>query len=407
MTRTEKLLAELIALPSVNPAFLPPRHPHAGEKHVADFLATVAARAGLEIEFQKVNFKRWGETPGEPFFEDDRPGSRGRSPHQANERGLVRSNVIARLRPKNKIRQTILLAPHLDTVGADGTRFIPQRKNGRLHGRGACDTKGSVAAMLSALCELANSKNRPLETEIVFAGLIDEEHAQAGSRALAASGFKANLAIVGEPTKLQVVTAHKGSLWLELETRGKAAHGATPQFGKNAIHEMARIVDLLETDYAARLRKRKHPLLGTATVNVGTISGGTQPNIVPDICKISIDRRTLPGETDSKVRNEIAALLRARKLSAKISSAKLAPALPLETNHKLPLVQKFLKSIGQSKPLGVHFFCDAAILSAGGIPSVVFGPGDVAQAHTTDEWISLSELERGKNLLLNFLKSLS
>ncbi|HEY3932356.1 MAG TPA: M20 family metallopeptidase [Verrucomicrobiae bacterium] len=374
MTRTEKLLAELIALPSVNPAFLPPRHPHAGEKRVADFLAAVAARAGLEVEFQKV-------LPG-------------------------RSNIIARLRPKNKIKQTILLAPHLDTVGADGTRFIPQRKNGRLHGRGACDTKGSVAAMLSALCELANSKSRPLETEIVFAGLIDEEHAQVGSRALAASGFKANLAIVGEPTKLQVVTAHKGSLWLELETRGKAAHGATPQFGKNAIHEMARIVDLLETDYAAQLQKRKHPLLGTATVNIGTISGGTQPNIVPDHCVISVDRRTLPGETDAKVKKEIAALLRARKLSAKISSAKLAPALPLETNYKLPLVQKFMKIVGQSKPLGVHFFCDAAILSAGGIPSIVFGPGDVAQAHTADEWISLSELERGQNLLLRFLNSL-
>jgi acetylornithine deacetylase/succinyl-diaminopimelate desuccinylase-like protein len=394
MTRTEKLLAELIALPSVNPAFVPPdgtsarqarfRDPRYGEKNVADFLATVAARAGLEIEFQKV-------LPG-------------------------RSNVIVRLRPKNKIRQTILLAPHLDTVGAAGTKFIPQRKNGRLHGRGACDTKGSVAAMLSALCELADSKSRPLETEIIFAGLIDEEHAQAGSRALVGHASRLSsagrrdacptLAIVGEPTKLQVVTAHKGSLWLELETRGRAAHGATPQLGKNAIHEMARIVDLLETDYAARLRKRKHPLLGTATVNVGTISGGTQPNIVPDICKISIDRRTLPGETGAGVKNEIAALLRAKNLSAKISSAKLAPALPLETNFNLLLVQKFLKSVGQLKPLGVDFFCDAAVLSAGGISSVVFGPGDIAQAHTADEWISLSELEHGKNLLLRFLNSL-
>ena len=374
MTRTEKLLAELIALPSVNPAFMPPRHPHASEKNVADFLASVAARAGLEIELQKV-------MPG-------------------------RFNLLARLRPRNKVRRTILLAPHLDTVGANATKFIPQRKNGRLYGRGACDTKGSIAAMLTALCELADSKSLPLETEIVFAGLIDEEHAQAGSRALAASGFKADMAIVGEPTRLQVVTAHKGSLWLDLETRGKAAHGATPQLGKNAIHEMARIVDLLETDYAAQLRKRKHPLLGAATVNVGKISGGTQPNIVPDFCKISVDRRTLPGETDAKVKREIAAFLRFMKLSANISSTKLAPALPLETNYKLPLVQQYLKCVGQTKPLGVHYFCDAAILSAGGIPSVVFGPGDIAQAHTEDEWISLTELERGKNLLLQFLNSL-
>jgi acetylornithine deacetylase/succinyl-diaminopimelate desuccinylase-like protein len=260
--------------------------------------------------------------------------------------------------------------------------------------------------MLSALCELANSKSRPLETEIVFAGLIDEEHAQAGSRAMAASGLKADLAIVGEPTRLQVVTAHKGSLWLELETRGNAAHGATPQFGKNAIREMARIVDALETDYAAQLRKRKHPLLGSATVNVGTIFGGTQPNIVPDHCAISVDRRTLPGETEATVKREMTTFLRAGRLSAKVSNTKLAPAVPLETNYKLPLVQKFLKSVGQTKPAGVHFFCDAAVLSAGGIPSVVFGPGDIAQAHTADEWVSLAELERGKNLLLNFLKSL-
>ena len=404
MTRTEKLLAELIALPSVNPAFVPPppaasarqarpSHPFAGEKRVADFLASFAARAGLDVEFQKV-------APG-------------------------RSNVIARLLPPGKIRQTILLAPHLDTVGAGDSQFVPRRKNGRLYGRGACDTKGSVAAMLTALCELANAKSRPRETEIVFAGLVDEENAQIGSRALVrSSAFRrlgqpaattdrlkaglqtAVLAIVGEPTRLQVVTAHKGSLWLQLETRGRAAHGATPQLGQNAIYEMARIVAALETDYAARLRKRRHPLLGTATVNVGTISGGAQPNIVPDGCAITIDRRTLPGETEAGVRREIAALLRARKLSARISSKKLAPCPPLETSPKLPLVRHFLRSTGQTRPAGVDFFCDAAVLSAGSISSVVFGPGDIAQAHTADEWISLAVLEHGKNLLLNFMKSL-
>jgi len=412
MTGTEKLLAELIALPSVNPAFAPSdgasarqarlRQSHYGEKRVADFLASVAAKAGLEVELQKV-------LPGRP-------------------------NLIVRLLPRNKIRQTILLAPHLDTVGADESQFIPRRKNGRLHGRGACDTKGSVAAMLTALCELANAKSRPAETEIVFAGLIDEEQAQAGSRALVVEKFQGavrssafrrageavdcpsrlkaelqtvDLAIVGEPTRLQVVTAHKGSLWLQLETRGKAAHGAAPHLGQNAVHEMARIVDALETDYAVRLRKRKHPLLGAATVNVGTISGGAQPNIVPDRCAITIDRRTLPGETEAGVRREIAAFLNSKNLSSKISSTKLAPALPLETNPKLPLVRQFLRSIGQSKPAGVDYFCDAAVLAGAGIPSVVFGPGDIAQAHTADEWISLASLERGKNLLLNFLKSLS
>jgi acetylornithine deacetylase/succinyl-diaminopimelate desuccinylase-like protein len=380
MTRTEKLLASLIALPSVNPAFAPAADSSGrqgsqyGEAKVVDFLATIAAKAGLDIEFQNV-------LPG-------------------------RSNVIARLRPSHRIRHTILLAPHLDTVVAEDAQFKPQRKNGRLYGRGACDTKGSVAAMLIALCELAEVGPCPRETEIVFAGMIDEENAQAGSRSLAASGFKADLAIVGEPTRLQVVTAHKGSVWLQLATRGRAAHGAKPHLGKNAIHEMARVVDILETDYAARLRRRKHKLLGTATVNVGTISGGTQPNIVPDGCAISVDRRTLPGETEARVYREIAGLLKSKKLSATISSAKLAPTLPMETNGQLPFVQAFLRGTGQKKFAGVDYFCDAAVLSAAGIPSVVFGPGNIAQGHTTDEWISLAELERGKNLLLKFLKSL-
>jgi acetylornithine deacetylase/succinyl-diaminopimelate desuccinylase-like protein len=212
---------------------------------------------------------------------------------------------------------------------------------------------------------------------------------------------------VGEPTKLQLVTAHKGSLWLHLETRGKAAHGATPHLGKNAVHEMAKVVDLLESGYAAQLRRRKHQLLGAATVNVGQISGGTQPNIVPAACRITIDRRTLPGETEASVCREISARLRAKNLSAKISNSKLAPAPALETDPALPLVRQFSRSLGQTRPVGVDYFCDAAVLSAGGMPSVVFGPGDIAQAHTADEWISLAELERGKNLLLNFLKSLS
>jgi acetylornithine deacetylase len=375
MNKTSRLLEELIALPSVNPAFLPARHPHAGEGRMAELLAAVAASAGLEIEFQKA------------------------LPH--------RPNLLVRLLPKSKPSQRILLAPHLDTVNVvDDRQFSPRRKGGRLYGRGACDTKGSVAAMLTALCELARSPQRPAKTEIVFAGLIDEEHAQSGSRALVGNGFEADLAIVGEPTRLEVVTAHKGSLWLQVETRGKAAHGATPQIGRNAVHAMARIVDFLETGYAAQLRRRQHPLLRHATVSVGSIAGGSQPNIVPDRCVISVDRRTLPGETEAAVCRDLERLLRNENLPASVTSQKFAPCVPLETNVKLPLVRQFLRSTGQTRPVGVNFFCDAAILGHGGIPSVVFGPGDIAQAHTADEWISLASLERGRELLLHFLKSL-
>ena len=377
MTAAAKLLRELIALPSVNPAFLPADDPRGGEQRVADFLAATAARAGLAVEFQTV-------FPG-------------------------RANLLARLTPTGPVKQRILLAPHLDTVGTAAmpdTLFQPQEKQGRLFGRGACDTKGSVAAMMTALINLTRAGRRPATTEIIFAGLIDEENGQSGSRALAGSGFMADLAIVGEPTRLQVVTAHKGDLWLRLETRGKSAHGARPELGRNAVHAMARIVDLLETTYARQLRKQRHPLLGHATVNVGTIAGGTQSNIVPDHCAISIDRRTLPGETEASVRRELRALLRQHKLAAAIADTKGAPCEPLETNLELPLVKQFLHSVGQGTPIGVDFFCDASVLSAGGIPSVVFGPGDIAQAHTADEWISLAQLERGTALLTRFLQSL-
>lgn len=374
---SKRLLRELVAIPSINSAFLPADDPRAGEKDVADFLAVTAARGGLEIEFQEVFPKR--------------------------------ANVLARLLPQEKIRQRILLAPHMDTVGEPGlgdSLFRPREKNGRLHGRGACDTKGSVAAMLSAVLQVARSPNRPRSTEIIFAALVDEEHGQFGSRTLARKGPRANLAVIGEPTQLKVVTAHKGDVWLRLSTKGKAAHGARPDLGDNAVHTMARIVDLLEGDYAAELRRRRHPLLGSPTINVGSIQGGTQPNIVPDRCEITLDRRTIPGETEESVRREIQALLKKHKLAAMFDNEKVAPCIPLETDPNLPLVQLFMNTARQRRSVGVDFFCDAAPLAQGGIPSIVFGPGDIAQAHTADEWISLRSLEDATQMLIRFLQRL-
>jgi len=374
MDTTEALLRELIALPSVNPAFVSAGNPRAGEGVVSEFLADKAVRAGLDVSFKKA-------MPQRP-------------------------NLLLTLRPRNKARRRILFAPHFDTVNGTDEQFVPRKSGGRLYGRGACDTKGSVAAMASALFELARRGHRPTETEIIFVGLVDEEDRQTGSRALAASGFKADLAIVGEPTSLRVVTAHKGSLWLRFETRGKSAHGSRPELGRNAVHEMSKIVNLLETDYAESLRQRRHPLLGYATVSVGVIAGGTQPNIVPDQCSILVDRRTLPGETEASVMREIHQLLSREDLHAFSAHNKLDRCDPLETNPRLPVVAQLLESAGQREPAGVHYFSDAAVLAGGGIPSVVFGPGDIAQAHTSNEWVSLAELEKARMLLLRFLQSL-
>ena len=373
---TTRLLLELIARPSVNPAFLPPGDIRAGEGGVADFLEGLAGTGGLD-------FERSGVLPG-------------------------RFNVIVRLTPSATVRQRVLLAPHLDTVGfpALDEQLQPRLDKGRVHGRGACDTKGCVAAMFQALIQVARSGRRPQETEILFVGLIDEENGQAGSRHFALHGPKAALAVVGEPTRLRVVTAHKGDVWLRIKTRGRSAHGATPHRGRNAVLTMARVVEVIEGEYGPSLQQHRHPLLGTATVNVGSIQGGSQPNIVPDECVISVDRRTLPGETEADVRRELRRHLRRHQLAVTFENLRLAPCPPLETEPDLPLVRQLCRSASQRRTWGVDYFCDAAPLSAGGIPSIVFGPGDIAQAHTADEWISVASLDRGTAILEKFLRSL-
>lgn len=377
MRDVRSLLQSLVAQPSVNPAFLPEGDPRAGELRLAHWLASVAAGAGLDVSMDEV-------VPRRP-------------------------NLFARLAPSGRVRHRVLLAPHLDTVGVTGKRediFRPRIQGGKLHGRGACDTKGCVASMLFSLMNVARGGARPAHTELIFAGLIDEENGQAGSRALARSGLKADLAIVGEPTRNQVVTAHKGDLWLVLRTQGRSAHGSTPHLGKNAVHAMARVVDLLETRYASDLARRSHPLLGSPTVNVGAILGGSQPNIVPASCSIQVDRRTLPGETERGVKREITTLLKPHALTVGFDSLREAHCPALETDPANPWVSRLLRCAGQQHPAGVHYFCDAAVLAAGGIPSVVFGPGDIAQAHTDDEWIALASLDESARLLTRFLRSL-
>ena len=373
--KPEKLLADLIALPSINPALEAENPDWQGERRMADYLAHQGDRAGLEIEFQEV-------FPG-------------------------RANILARLTPSGgSPAHRILLAPHLDTVGvSDASRFTPVTEGDRLHGRGACDTKGSVAAMFTALLRLAGRKGRPRNTEIIFVGLVDEEVGQNGSRAFAKSDIKADLAIVGEPTRNRLITAHKGDCWITLTTRGKAAHGSRPELGRNATLEAAKAIQLLETVYADQLKQRRHPLLGSPTVNVGVVRGGRQPNIVPEHCEIVIDRRTIPGETSATVRKELAKLFREANLKVVIEHDDKNPCLPLETDADQPLVKQLMKTLRQKAALGVDFFCDASPLAAGGIPSVVFGPGDLAQAHTTDEWISVRSLNRGTDQLETYLRA--
>lgn len=375
MSSVVQLLRDLIALPSVNPAFTTPDHPLTGEHRVAEFLLAKARQAGLEAKLCPVLPRR--------------------------------SNLLVRLRPVGKVRARVVLAPHFDTVTVTDERQLrPRLQQGRIYGRGACDTKGSVTAMFTAVLRLAKAGRRPQHTEILFAGLVDEENGQSGSRTLARQGLKADLAIVGEPTCLQVITAHKGDLWLRVETRGRAAHSSQPELGENAIEAMAEVVRLLQGPYAKGLKRRKHPLLGCATVNVGMISGGKQPNIVPDACEIRVDRRTLPGELDRRIIADIGRMLKRGGCAVRITDWKGAPSRALDTDPSLSLVRSLMKIAGQRRPAGVNYFSDAGVLGQAGIPSVVFGPGDIAQAHTVDEWIAVEQLNQGTDLLTRFLEGL-
>ena len=374
MSQVVRLLRDLIALPSVNNAFLPPGDPHAGEELVADYLKNRARKACLEIETQATNSGR--------------------------------DNLIVRLKPLGQATHRIILAPHMDTVGGDLDKiFRPTKKCERLHGRGACDTKGSVAVMFHAMEHLAK-RHRPANTEIVFIGFVDEECNQTGSRAFSKLKLKANLALVGEPTRCRVVTAHKGDLWLRLSTRGKAAHGARPELGRNAVHTMAKCIDTIETEYAQNLGKRRHPVLGHPTINTGIVRGGSQPNIVPDVCEADLDRRTLPGESFTTISREIGEVLKKRGLKARLTNVKGYTCPAMETDPTLPMVQQLMRTVRQTKPLGVDYYCDAANIATTGVPAIVWGPGDIAQAHTADEWISIRQLERGMDVLTRFLLSL-
>ena len=375
LSSLNRLLWELVELPSINPSLEHEDEGLSGEEKIAIYLEDLAKVAGIETKRMKV-------LPG-------------------------RQNLILRLKPSRKIKTRIMLTPHMDVVPAEPDAFNPKIKNECLFGRGACDTKGSIASFFHAFLRLSKEANRPKNTEIIFVGLVDEEFGQAGSRVLARKGPKAKLAIVGEPTSLRVVSAHKGNLWIRLSTTGKAAHGSTPQHGTNAITRMSPILEALTNDYQKLLSKKNHPLLGSPTISIGTIRGGSQPNVVPESCEIEIDRRTIPGETDESVEKEMRNLFRKLKIkSPEFSATRSVPCHPLETDPTLPLVRSFLKASNRRTTIGVPYFTDASPLSMQGTAALVYGPGNIAQAHSKNEWVSLEEVEKAEQSVFRFLSNL-
>jgi acetylornithine deacetylase/succinyl-diaminopimelate desuccinylase-like protein len=359
------LLGELIRIPSVNPEG-DPGIADPGEARLAEYLAGILRELGAEISLREV-------LPGRP-------------------------NVVARFPSKQVGAPRILLAPHTDTVSVAGMTIAPfsgELRDGKIWGRGASDTKGPMAAMISAISRCLDILPS-LGYEIWFAGLMGEESGQYGAKALA-SEERFDFVIAGEPTDMKTVHAHKGSLWVTLTSQGKAVHASAPERGDNAIYKMTTAIESIRARVIPEIQQAEHPLLGRSTMSVGTIRGGSKSNIVPDHCEATLDIRVIPGEDPER----FIALVKEAALGVSLT---YHGSTPLFTDPGHPLIGK-LVSLGAS-PVGAPWFCDAAVFAEQGMPAVALGPGSIAQAHTADEWISVSDLEAGAVFFEKFLRSL-
>lgn len=365
-----ELLQDMVAIPSVNPSGTPGTD-QTGEQTLAEYIADFLRSLGAEVALEQVE-------PGRP-------------------------NLVASFTPE-KPQAHLAFAPHLDTVSVAGMTIPPFEaavRDGKLFGRGATDTKGPMAAALWALHEWAKSPARARSRiRWSFLGLMSEEAGNDGAIALAKKGFSSDLMLVLEPTQLGVVTTHKGALWLEVETTGVACHGSTPDRGRNAIYAMRRVLEIIESQIIPDLSKQAHAKLGVPTINVGTISGGSKINIVPDRCLIEIDLRVVPGIDAEKFRSQLESDLRAVVPDVTVRQQRYSP--PLDTNEALPWVQRLGNAARGFTT--APWFSDASILGGSKCPAVCIGPGSIAQAHTKDEFILLRDLEDGATFFRRWIQ---
>ncbi len=311
-----------------------------------------------------------------------------------------RNNVIARVPGRDPSRRVVFEA-HMDTVSIKGMTidpFDPVVKDGKMHGRGSVDDKAGLAAMMHAIADIHASGEKP-PCELWMAAVVDEEYSFRGVVKLC-EDLQAHAAIVAEPTEMRCVIASKGCVRWRIRTKGKAAHSAKPHLGINAINAMARVVLAMQEDHA-RLAAAPHPLLGPGTCNVGVIHGGVQVNFVPDEATIEIDRRLLPGEEVETVLASYQSMLDdlARQHPDVIAEME-KPMLqdwPFQTEASSPLVtlsRDILRSMHRDDTVcGVPFCSDASKFGRLGIPTILFGPGSIDQAHAAVEYVECSQVE--------------
>jgi acetylornithine deacetylase len=320
-------------------------------------------------------------------------------PFQTYEVLPNRSNIVARVEGKNPQR-TLLFESHMDTASVTVMTidpFKPVIEDGKLYGRGSCDTKAGLVAMIHALRRLKQSGEKP-NANVLFCGAIDEEYIFRGALHLA-ENFKADGAVIAEPTELKIIRAHKGIARFRLTVQGRAAHSAKPHLGVNAITKMARILQRIEEEIVSTFAQRDHPLTGGPTLNVGVIQGGVQVNFVPDRCVIEIDRRVIPGETPEGSLKPFYALMEQMKQADPELNVALETFLmdaPMETPENAVISQVAAQAcrhvLGHATFTGVPYGTDASKFTRAGTPSLVFGPGSIDQAHGAVEWVECAQV---------------
>lgn len=357
----EQLLSDLVSINSINPDLIPGAP---GEAEIARFIADWAEKADLEVHMQ------------EPVS------------------GRPNVVVIARGTGGGK---SLMLNGHMDTVGVEGMArpHQPYIQNGRLYGRGSYDMKGGLAACMLAVKEASQQK---LRGDVILTAVMDEEYAGLGTMDIA-KRYHAEAAIVAESTELDLVLAHKGFVWFEIETIGVAAHGSRPELGVDAIAKMGLVLTELEK-LSQRLRSHPaHKLLGSGSVHASFIRGGRELSTYPDSCVLSVERRTLPGESPAMVEVELEEIIQRSSKADPAFKASLRRGMdrtPMETPEDAEIVKVVNESAAKvlkrgPKVAGVPYWTDAATLWAAGIPSLLFGPIG-AGAHAIEEWVDLQSV---------------
>ncbi len=364
------LTRTLVAIDSRNPSLV---SDGPGERACADVLAHTLSQWGFRVEIQET---------------------------VAN-----RPNVVARIGRSGG--RTLLFNGHLDTVGVEGMIHAPwdaEVREGRIYGRGSSDMKSGVAAMCAAALRVVDAK---LDGEVIIAAVADEEYESVGTRALIASGIRADAAIVTEPTRLAICPAHRGFAWLELIVHGRAAHGSRYDIGIDAITLASLVLAELDDYQRTVLAKKTHALLGRPSFHASIISGGLGLSTYPDRCSIQIERRTVPGETAADFAREVEeACERVRSRTRRPLRADIIPGFaqaPNEIAAEHPVVRTLAKSLeraGERAPIeGLPCWTDAALLTEAGIPAICFGPGDIGLAHSAEEYVDMGEIERATGVL--------